>query len=545
MNQQLKKYYFIALILISNSLCAQVVNSNNSIVWNPYSGDARVNFTFYSKGVMAGSVESVELLVENTSSHKLLIKVSYTVYDICGSAKSYTKAETLEAGKASGSYGAFFSGVDFSTSCKDVNNITDKARTKIQSITVQINSIEDLTAKEDEVKRKEEEQVQLRKQKDAEEKRKKKDEEEKRAAAEAKANKEAAEQKQVAEEDDRRKKEFQEKEAKAKEIADKDERTATIDKMEKEKMEAEKKKSAPISDEEKKQKQQENDDKFKRSSAAQKLEMEGDNLKNTDPSLALEKYQQAQSIYYSSRVEQKIKDLKSSFIAKGAADVVMGVSNLTDNLDPEGKTRYSQCYIGFDGIIGNYEKLYTNYKQAPALFTAFGIRLSALFLALELRTGYSISPIYEYEVVSNEKGEDVILDKVGLQSQNLTFGLSAGLNFAIKNFTIYGLYGVEYGTIPFSQKLYNDQYKLVGDNVKFPGLIWKLSTGIDFRIPKTSVGFGIRYNVNIIKTKPETNFVEIKNLRATDSRYIYYTNKIVEAKYQYSDFGVRFIWGFN
>jgi len=93
-------------------------------------------------------------------------------------------------------------------------------------------------------------------------------------------------------------------------------------------------------------------------------------------------------------------------------------------------------FSGYDGLSGSYDKLYPKYKQSPYNVTFFGLRMSAIFLALELRIGYNCSPIYEYEVMSNERGESVILDKVGLQQQSLSTGLSAGLNFKIKRFLL-------------------------------------------------------------------------------------------------------------
>jgi len=158
----------IVLLFIAKNLNAQIVNSNNSIVWSPGSNDSRISFTFYSKGIMAGVSEPAELIIHNNSYHILVVKATYIIYDRCGDFKQFTKTEKINSQSASSSSGAFLSGIDYESTCKSVNKLQANLITKIDHVVVTINSIEDLTAKE--------EQADLQRKKDETEKKKKEDE---------------------------------------------------------------------------------------------------------------------------------------------------------------------------------------------------------------------------------------------------------------------------------------------------------------------------------------------------------------------------------
>ncbi|MDP3311875.1 hypothetical protein [Lutibacter sp.] len=554
------RYLLFFLILTISGVSAQVVNSNGSIVWNPSSYDSKVGYTFYSKGLMSGIMESTELIIENRSSYELFIKVSYTIYDNCGESKSYTKSETLIARTTSSSSGAFFSGIDFESNCKDISSYSSNLKTKIKNVTVRLISLENNTEKEQELQRKKQEE-EIRKQREKQEElAKKKLEEERKKEAELKKKNEEennrktdeAALKRKLEEEASGKKAFEEKEARAKSLTDETERKEALNKIALEKKEIEKKTNEKKVAEKKdtrteEEKRIESDNTQRNIRASQALEFEADRLRNTNPSAAKEKYEQAQIIHYTPRVEEKIKTLKSAFIADAAVGSVMMIDDITNQLDPDGKTRHSQAFSGYDGVSGNYDNLYSKYKQNPYNITFFGLRLSAIFLALEMRLGYNNSPVFEYEVISNERGEDVVLDKIGLQQQALSVGGSGGLNFKIKDFSIYGLYGIEWVGLQTSQKIFseNDQYKLVDKEIRYPDLIFSISMGLDYRIPNTTFGVGIRYNIKNIKTKPETNFIEINNSASNNSLHTYYLNKIVDTNYKFNDFGLRFIWDFD
>ncbi len=154
----MKKIILASLfICFSNCLFAQLLEGN-SVVWHPYAQDARIKFTFYTKGVMVGSVESGELLLNNVSSDKLLVKVRYTISDYCGNVKEFNKSEVLEPNSETKSSGAFFTGIDYETSCKEKRKYTDRISSIINNVNVYIESIENLTQKENEEKRKKEEE---------------------------------------------------------------------------------------------------------------------------------------------------------------------------------------------------------------------------------------------------------------------------------------------------------------------------------------------------------------------------------------------------
>ncbi len=155
-----KNLLVLSVLLLSLTGQAQFLQ-NNSVVWHPYPQDPRVKFTFYTKGIMVGGVEQAELLITNISSDKLHIKIQYTVSDYCGNVKEFLKDEVLEANKESKSSGAFYTGIDFDTDCKDKKKYSDNISSKVNYVSVYIQSIEDLTAKELAEQRKKEEEDKL------------------------------------------------------------------------------------------------------------------------------------------------------------------------------------------------------------------------------------------------------------------------------------------------------------------------------------------------------------------------------------------------
>lgn len=143
----MKYLYFILLITIPELLHAQTL-IDNSITWKPSSSDARLSFSFISKGVMPGPVEFAELTINNHSNHELVIKVSYTITDNCGKTRNFTKGLTLEPQSSSLSRGATNTGIDYSSPCETLTKFRHDRTTKIDNVTVSIILIEDLTAKE-------------------------------------------------------------------------------------------------------------------------------------------------------------------------------------------------------------------------------------------------------------------------------------------------------------------------------------------------------------------------------------------------------------
>jgi len=166
-NLSMKKYFLIIVLsVLCNGLYAQRL-SGNSVLFELGTTDARVQFKFYTQGVMNGNVESGKLLIENMTSHKLFVKVKYVLTDYCGNAtREYSKQEVLEPETRSESSGAFFSGIDYETTCMEKRKYSDKISSMINRVSVYIESIEDLTLKEEEEKRRkaaEEEKARMKK----------------------------------------------------------------------------------------------------------------------------------------------------------------------------------------------------------------------------------------------------------------------------------------------------------------------------------------------------------------------------------------------
>lgn len=530
------KLSFKALLIIS-VFCNSVCQAQNQ--WNLNSSHDYPTFVdvqFNDNGRAIGE-DNATSYIQNISNSTISFSVEFTINDYCGNSKTiiWPGGLNLKSGERKSWPWSL------TANCKELLDDGGK-KFGIKSVYCKIFQFKNLTEEANKYK-----EEQLKKEKLlADEKAKK---EKIAAAALDKLNKEKEHLKneeniKIAEEL-KRKKEIEEKEIQNQ--ADEKQQNLDSSKAEAQKKVVEKKTPTKIETKTEEQKQFENESIQRGIRAAQEFESQGDRLSVSNPSAAKENYDRAQSLHYTPRVAEKIKGLKSSFIAKGAVDTVMGVDELASQIDPDGNTRHSQIFSGFDGVSGVYDNLYSKYKQDPYNINFFGIRMSAIFLALELRMGYNNSPVYEYEIVSNERGKGVILDKIGLQQQAFSTGVSGGLNFNFSNFCVYGLYGAEWLSIQTSQKLVSDttQYSLIGKDINYPDFIFSLSMGLDYRIPKTSVGIGVRYNIKNITTKPEDNFIEIKNSASTNTKYTYYVNKIVDTKYKFNDFGVRFIWDFE
>ncbi len=522
-----KLVLLITLFIINNS--NKTFAQNTSWNLNPY-----VDYTNYIdlqaevKGYRMGD-DDILFTVRNLSNSQIFFSVEFIIVDICGKSHSHYwgGSVSLKSGASDNEQ------ILLATGCAKDKNL----KTTIASITCRVFDFKNLT--EEENKRKEE-RVKREKELQFE-----KDKKEKERLKKEQIAKEEEAQNAKKEAEQKIEKELAEKENAAKQIKDETERKAALEKVENEKIAAEKKSEEKKATEKKPLNEEEQKAMWERNGRASKLEADGDELVYKDASAAKRLYEQAQLINYTNRVAEKIKNLKTNLQVQAGFQAIQGVDKLADELDPKGKTRFYEMFSGYDGFASNNDKLNKLYQSNPWQLHAFGFRMSAIFLAAELRMGYYNSPYYQFEV-RNNKDVNRNIDNVGIQHQSISIGLSGGLNIPIKNFCIYSLYGVEWlGGVTAKNIQEGKGYRFDDDDYspKFPDIMFVLSSGIDFRIPKTRLGIGVRYNVNNVQIKPRDANIKLKG--GADTRYQYFMNRISPEKVVYSNLGLRLIWKWN
>jgi hypothetical protein len=501
--------------------------------------------------------------IKNNTSDEFKMEVNVTLDLACVGQKSFVLGvNRIVQIKGGDNFGpdddwvhAYTSGADNFKNCRIADG---KSFTLFKDMTYSIGSIENITEKKEELekrKKAEAREKELAEKKKAEDAAKEKKEREKVAKEKKDRDERIQKEKEENEEKDRKEKELaaiKSKEDKLKQETEDKKKSDLMTKYEKDKQElAEKNKNDKEKRDAEYEKNKKSPEELKKEIdgeiASQDWERKGDQAATTDPAYAQSCYEMASGLTTSlnnkDRIAKKIENLKSAYIAKGSADMLNAVGDLANQLDPKGKTTHSVSFLGYDGLGGDYKKLYTKYKQDPFSIDVIGYRFSAIFLALEMRIGYTNTPIYEYQVENNKSGPGIVVGRIGVQQQALSVGASGGLSFKLDKFIFYALYGADWMGPEVGKKLYSEsKYTFVEDGVHFPDFIFRITGGIDYNIPKTRFGIGVNYNIKNIKTKPETNYVEIDH---PNSSYTYYLNKIEAANYKFSQLGIRVIWRFN
>lgn len=142
------------LLMVYSSEAQKIIGGKLTWLLSSGNGDSRLSYTLKSTGLIGGTgsygytgVESVELLLRNNISHKLIVTVSYTLINTCNESQTFQKKETLAPNETTDSKGAFNTGVDYETTCKEFRKIGDQ-NTVIKNVNIELISIEDITEKE-------------------------------------------------------------------------------------------------------------------------------------------------------------------------------------------------------------------------------------------------------------------------------------------------------------------------------------------------------------------------------------------------------------
>ncbi len=292
--------------------------------------------------------------------------------------------------------------------------------------------------------------------------------------------------------------------------------------------------------------------------SAQALEAEGDRLNAMGSAFAmqaLQKYQEAQSVFYTDRVQAKINRINGEIqLAQGLIElggaVTRELDEITDLLDPQGKTSWSGLsfvYVGELGSFGDADAIMPN-----ATFISMGMNFLAI--SFDARVGYYTLPVREYSIY--RQGWNRTIPQTAELSVNAWGpGFSAGFNLPAKHFMIYGLYGVDF--------LFETKYRVrandfVYDNDLYPGpsseRLNRLSTGVNFQIPGIKMVMGVSYNIYTLPGKDPSHLGRLEYV-GNDSSYrissqnrfnnYYRLHKDLSDKYQFRNFGFHLMYRFN
>lgn len=277
---------------------------------------------------------------------------------------------------------------------------------------------------------------------------------------------------------------------------------------------------------------------------AEALEAEGDRLYKLGTMFymqALQKYQEAQRLYPTPRVQARVDEI-NAYVALGKAVNAMSeqIDKGVESLDPEKKTRNVFGFVNYTGLMGSYKKLSNPADQAP-MEAFFGVTGHRILISFEVRMGYMVSPVYEYIVRTHDRnfGRDYFIEeKVRVQQSSLGLGMSGGLNLPLGSLVVYGLYGMDmmFGTL--SQKVLTPGFSL-DETPTYPWLINKWTLGTVYKIPKTGIGLGVQYNINSLKGEKD-GASPIKYNKDPNGHY--YLDHTTDEIYKFNNLGISFCW---
>lgn len=269
------------------------------------------------------------------------------------------------------------------------------------------------------------------------------------------------------------------------------------------------------------------------------LELQGDSLYQRGALFypqALQKYQQAQQLYPSARVQSKINNI-NGLVAGVQAITQLGesVENAIESADPDKKTRHVYGFVNYTGLLGSYSNMASPYDQHP-MGAFFGVNGHRTFLSFEIRIGYMASPVFEYTVEGTN--DAVTGDRVSVQQSGAGLGLSGGLNIPFRNLVVYGMYGLDMRVFNISNKVLTPGF-LLKEDPEFPAFVTRWTFGAVYKIPRTRIGVGIQYNLHSIKGEEDESHPLINN-KYPDEHY--YLSTTTNERYKFNNAGISFCW---
>lgn len=246
---------------------------------------------------------------------------------------------------------------------------------------------------------------------------------------------------------------------------------------------------------------------------AMALEQEGDEYyKLNNLVLALEKYKQAQSLYYTTAVENKIKEIDHYYnLAKGLNELGKNIDVAIEKADPKQRTNFSHVAIRYEQGIRQPE-----YKGNMDFYGARSLTGDFVFHRLGMsfgtRMGYKESQSIYRTTGAGIGNSSIIFDETAsARLRGFNMGLFGGLNIPINvnklHLQLYGNYGFDMILGRFKLDARNFILNEKGNDMMF---FTALSFGINWQIPNSTVGIGLCYsflNVRDEGTSHELNYI--------------------------------------
>lgn len=269
---------------------------------------------------------------------------------------------------------------------------------------------------------------------------------------------------------------------------------------------------------------------------AEALEAEGDKLYRTSTYLypeALKKYLAAQQLYPTARVQQRVDEIQGWMaLGQGLNQLGEGIEKGVEAADPRKVTRVGYGFFNYTGLLTTPAQ---KGGQQP-MNGLFGILLGRLFISAELRMGYMVAPVVEYEISKgiNTPTEERVL----MQQSGFGMGFSGGINIPTKHVVAYAMYGSDMLMFPTQHKFISEGYS--AEDPLATTVINKWIFGAVVNIPKSKLAIGLQYNLNKLRGDKETGG-EVKHAKYGASDH-YYLEKPVLEEYKYQNVGISFAW---
>ena len=277
---------------------------------------------------------------------------------------------------------------------------------------------------------------------------------------------------------------------------------------------------------------------------AEQFEIEANRLYNMGTAFymqALEKYNEAQKLYPTARVQARIDEINAlAAVAQSVIAIGEAVEGGVESADPLKKTRRVYGFLSYTGLFGNYDQISNDGENVP-MSGHFGVSMHRVFLSVELRFGYMVLPVYEYQVGGrNSFGNEVMYENyVQVKHTGATMGFSGGINIPFKNVLLYGMYGMDMAIIYTKSESLTSGFSLEDHDAFVPMGLTNWTFGANLNIPKSKLSIGLHYHLNSYKGEDDS-YHSVTYENDPDQKLL--LRKTTSQEYKFNQAGVSFMW---
>ena len=164
-----------------------------------------------------------------------------------------------------------------------------------------------------------------------------------------------------------------------------------------------------------------------------------------------------------------------------------------------------------------------------------------VFLSVELRFGYMVLPVYEYQVGGrNSFGNEVMYENyVQVKHTGATMGFSGGINIPFKNVLLYGMYGMDMAVFYAKSESLTSGFSLEDQDAFVPMGLTNWTFGANLNIPKSKLSIGLHYHLNSYKGEDDS-YHSVTYENDPDQKLL--LRKTTSQEYKFNQAGVSFMW---